>query len=86
MKNTIIRKLTSRKLWIAIVGIVVGLATAFGVQENEYAQIVGTVGSIVSAITYIMGESLVDAANKVEYVEVESDEEDSEGGNSIGFN
>ena len=85
MKNTIIRKLTSRKLWIAIVGIVVGLATAFGVQENEYAQIVGTVGSIVSAITYIMGESLVDAANKVEYVEVESDE-DSEGGNSIDSN
>lgn len=85
MKNTIIRKLTSRKLWIAIVGIVVGLATAFGVQENEYAQIVGTVGSIISAITYIMGESLVDAANKVEYVEVESDE-DSEGGNSIDSN
>lgn len=81
MKDTIIRKLTSRKLWIAVVGIVVGLATAFGIEENDYAQIVGTVGSIVSAIAYIMGESLVDASNKVEVVEVE----DSEGVDVIGF-
>ena len=39
MKEILVQKLTSRKLWIAIVGIIIGLATAFGIDENEYAQI-----------------------------------------------
>ncbi len=57
-------KLTSRKLWAAVVGIIVGLAAAFGIEENEYAQIVGVVGSVVSAVSYIFGEAYVDAAQK----------------------
>lgn len=56
------QKLTSRKLWTAIVGIVVGLAAAFGLEENEWAQMAGVVGSIVSGITYILAEAKVDAA------------------------
>ena len=55
-------KLSSRKLWAAVVGIIVGLAAAFGIEENEYAQIVGVVGSVVSAVSYIFGESAVDTA------------------------
>lgn len=58
------QKLSSRKLWAALVGVIVGLAAAFGIEENEYAQIVGVVGSIVSAVSYIFGESAVDAARK----------------------
>jgi len=58
------RKLSSRKLWAAAVGIIVGLAAAFGIQENEYAQIVGIVGSIVSAVSYIFGEAAVDTARE----------------------
>ena len=60
--QTFIRKITSRKFIVAVVGIVVGLAAAFGIQENEYAQIVGLIGSIVAAISYIAGEAKVDAA------------------------
>ena len=56
------QKLSSRKLWAAAVGIVVGLAAAFGIEENEYAQSVGIVGSIVSALGYIFGEAYVDGA------------------------
>ena len=56
------QKLTSRKLWAAVVGVVVGLAAAFGIEENEYAQIVGVVGSVVSVVSYIFGEASVDAA------------------------
>jgi hypothetical protein len=59
------KKLSSRKLWAAAVGIIVGLAAAFGIEENEYAQIVGIVGSIVSAVSYIFGESKIDAAASV---------------------
>lgn len=58
------RKLSSRKLWIAIVGVIVGLAAAFGIEENDYAQIVGVVGSVVSVVGYIFGESAVDAARE----------------------
>ena len=60
--NTLKQKLMSRKMWTAIVGIVVGLAAAFGMDENEWAQMAGVVGSIVSGIVYILAEAKVDAA------------------------
>jgi len=59
-----VRKLSSRKLWAALIGVIVGLAAAFGIEENEYAQIVGVVGSVVSAVSYVFGEAAVDAAKK----------------------
>ena len=71
MKEMIFQKLTSRKLWVAVIGIVVGLAAAFGIQENDYAQIAGIVGSICSGVAYILGEAKIDAANKVEIIETE---------------
>ncbi len=58
------KKLSSRKLWAALIGVVVGLAAAFGIEENDYAQVVGVVGSVVSVISYIFGEASVDAAKK----------------------
>ena len=58
------QKLSSRKLWAAVVGVIVGLAAAFGIEENDYAQIVGVVGSVVSVVGYIFGESAVDAARE----------------------
>lgn len=60
--NGVFRKLTSRRMWAAVVGVIVGLAAAFGIEENDYAQIVGVVGSVVSVVSYIFGESQVDAA------------------------
>ena len=56
------KKLTSRKLWAALVGVVVGLAAAFGLDESEWTQIAGVVGSIVSIVAYIFGEAKIDAA------------------------
>lgn len=58
------QKLSSRKLWAAVIGVIVGLAAAFGIEENEYAQVVGVVGSVVSAVGYIFGEASVDAARE----------------------
>ena len=58
------KKLSSRKLWTALIGVIVGLAAAFGIEENDYAQIVGVVGSVVSVVSYIFGEASVDAAKK----------------------
>jgi hypothetical protein len=64
--NDIIRKLTSRKFLLALVGVVSGLALAFGVEGGEINQMVSTVGGIIaaagSAIAYINAEAKVDAA------------------------
>ncbi len=72
------QKLTSRKLWAAVVGVVVGLAAAFGISENEYAQIVGVVGSVVSVVSYIFGEASVDAAKKGDGGKLPASENDTD--------
>ena len=63
----IVRKLTSRKFLLAVVGVVSGLALAFGVEGSEINEIVGTIGGIVTAagaiVAYITGEAKVDAAS-----------------------
>lgn len=60
--NKLVQKLTSRKLWTAIVGIIVGVAAAFGLPDNDIAQIAGIVTSAMSVVAYITGEAKVDAA------------------------
>lgn len=64
--SEIMRKLTSRKFLLALVGMVSGLALAFGVEGSEIEQVVATVGGIVTAagsiVAYINGESKIDAA------------------------
>lgn len=74
--QTLLRKLSSRKLWIAIVGIVVGLATTFGIQESEYNEIVGGVTIISSIVSYLTAEGRADAAGAVPLIlPSESDDE-----------
>lgn len=58
--NTLKQKLSSRKLWAAIIGVVVGLAAAFGIEGSEYAEVAGIVTSAVSVISYIFAEGKVD--------------------------
>ena len=57
--NTILRKLTSRKFLLAVVGVVTGISMAFGVESGE---IIGAVTTISSIVAYIHGEATVDAA------------------------
>lgn len=66
MKIDWIRKLTSRKLWIAVVGLVSGLIIAFGgsAETAETAETVtGRIMSAASVVAYIIGEGLADAAH-----------------------
>lgn len=60
------RKLTSRKLWLAIGSFVSLLIVAFGGTEETAAQITALVMAGASVIAYIIGEGLVDAAASVE--------------------
>ena len=60
MKN-FIRKLTSRKLWMAIAGVATGIALALGADANEIQTITGAVTALISAVAYIITEGKVDA-------------------------
>ena len=64
--NDILRKLTSRKFLLAVVGMVSGIALAFGVEGDEITAMVQAVAGILtaagSAIAYINAEAKVDAA------------------------
>lgn len=59
--SEIARKLSSRKLWIAIAGVATGIALALGVNSSEIESVTGAVTAIVSAVAYIMAEAKVDA-------------------------
>ena len=62
MKIDWISKLTSRKLWLALAGLVSGLLLAFRVDENTVNDITGIIMAAASVIAYIIGEGFADAA------------------------
>lgn len=59
--NELMRKLTSRKLWVAIAGIATGVCVALGGEASEVQTVAGAIAAVVSAVTYILAESRVDA-------------------------
>lgn len=60
--SEIMRKLSSRKLWAAIAGIVTGLAMVFGLDEGIVSNVAGAVVSVASVVTYIITEGRIDKA------------------------
>ena len=56
-----LKKLTSRKLWLAIAGVATGIAITFGVDAGEISTVAGAVLSVISVVTYIVTEGKVDA-------------------------
>lgn len=60
-KETIIRKLTSRKLWVALAGLISGLILAFGGDESTAATVSGVILQLASVVGYLVAEGLTDA-------------------------
>lgn len=60
--ETLKRKLSSRKLWAAIVGVLTGIAMAFGLDESVISTVAGAVLSVMSVMTYIITEGKIDTA------------------------
>lgn len=59
--SEILRKLSSRKLWMALAGVATGIAMALGAETTEVSEIAGAVTAIVSVVTYIITEGKIDA-------------------------
>ena len=55
-------KLTSRKFWVAVVGFVVPLLVAFGMTDNQAAEVASIIIAGANMIAYIIGEGMVDSS------------------------
>lgn len=65
MKNrTWIQKLTSRKLWVSIGSFISMMIVATGGTENQAAQVAALIMAGATVLGYVIGEGLVDSANK----------------------
>ena len=60
-KEDIIRKLTSRKFWLAVAAFVTELIIAFRGDAEMAETVSGIIMAGATVIAYIMGEGLVDA-------------------------
>lgn len=63
-KTDIIRKLTSRKFWVALIGFITPLLLAFGVAESDVAQITAIIMAGADVMAYIIAEGMADAAGQ----------------------
>lgn len=60
--ETVIRKLTSRKLWLAVALFVSGLVVAFGGSGEVAETVSGCIMQGAAVVGYLLAEGLTDAA------------------------
>ena len=63
MKESLVRKLTSRKFWLAMAAFVTELIVAFRGDAELAETVAGVIMAGATVIAYIVGEGLIDAAN-----------------------
>ena len=62
-KENVIRKLTSRKLWVAVAGFVSGLIVAFDGDAEDAETVSGLILQGAAVIGYLIAEGLADSAH-----------------------
>ena len=62
-KEDIVRKLTSRKFWLAVAAFVTELIIAFKGDAELAETLSGMIMAGATVIAYIVGEGLIDAGN-----------------------
>lgn len=65
MNQTILRKLTSRKFWLAVAAFATEMILAFRGEAQLAETVSGCIMAGAAVIAYIIGEGLTDAANTV---------------------
>lgn len=63
-KEDWIRKLTSRKFWLAIAGLVTGIVGFLKNPTTDTEVITGLIMALGSVIAYVIAEGMVDAARE----------------------
>lgn len=62
-REDVIRKLTSRKLWLSIASFVAMLLVALGKSEAVATQVTGLIMAGATVIGYVLAEGLADAGH-----------------------
>ena len=62
MKNNIVRKLTSRKLWVSLANFVSMIMIYFGNTESEASQVAALIMAGAGVIGYVVAEGLADSS------------------------
>lgn len=75
--NKLVQKLSSRKLWAAVAGLVAGLAMVFGLDADIISTVSGAVVTVASVVAYIITEGRVDAEAVKKAVESVQDAKDT---------
>lgn len=75
--SNFIRKIASRKLWLAIAGVATGIAVILGVDGSEISDISGAVVSLASVMTYIITEGKIDSESVKNVLKGVADDADS---------
>ena len=70
MKIDWARKLSSRKLWVAIAGFVSGLIMVFGGTETMASTVSGVILQGAAVLGYLLAEGLADSAHTNDVIEV----------------
>lgn len=78
--SKIMRKLTSRKLWMAVAGIATGLAMVLGVDGGDISNVAGAVTAVASVVAYIVTEGKIDAESVKNAIEATENAVDTIGG------
>lgn len=61
-REDLIRKLTSRKFWVAVAAFISGLIVAFGKDAATAETVTGLIMSGATVLGYLLAEGLTDAA------------------------
>ena len=69
MKIDWARKLSSRKLWVAIAGFVSGLIMVFGGTETMASTVSGVILQGAAVLGYLIAEGLADSAHTRDVIE-----------------
>lgn len=72
------RKLTSRKLWVSVASLIGNILIAAGVADNTITQVTAIVMAGASAIAYVIGEGLTDAAGIEKSMKQEENQDDEQ--------
>lgn len=56
-------KLTSRKFWAAILGVVLSVMTMYGSSDDDKTKVTGLITATSTLVIYILAESSVDKKN-----------------------
>ena len=68
------RKLSSRKLWLAVANFVTLIVVAVGYSQAQADRIAAIIMAGASVVAYIIAEGLADSSNNVEYLYLEEED------------